>query len=144
MAGVGPVDGTMRITNCYEAVTVDGYANGFVCRGVYTPRGGNQPQRDMTLSKAGKKHRNGSRVEVRTVSGKAYELSGDGLSLWIFTTWALFVPFLSLTIWLLVSARRARWAGGHGSIAFVFTLPLVALLLDVMGLVVEWGQALIG
>ncbi|MFD6279537.1 hypothetical protein ACFWFI_28810 [Streptomyces sp. NPDC060209] len=145
------MDGIMRITECYDATTADGYPNGYACEGVYTPRsvarprGGKQPQRDMTLHKADKKHRVGSLVEVRTAGGKAYELSGDALSLWMITTWFLFAPFLTLSIWLLACARHASWARGNGYIVFLlFTMPLSPMVFGVAGLVMDGVRALLG
>lgn len=137
VVGVGPVDGTLRVTRCYETSMADDSFQGFGCTGVYAPRTGGKPQRDMVLHEARREYRAGSVVEVRTVAGEAYELSGVAFVRWTLSTWGLFAPFLSLTIWLLVCARESGWAVGHGSIAFVFTLPLVAAVLFAIVAVVD-------
>ncbi|MFC8225937.1 hypothetical protein [Streptomyces sp. NPDC057287] len=151
VVGVGPVDGTMKVTECYEATDADGDPDGYACEGVYTPRsaagpqGGRQPQWEMTLHHADEKYEDGTLVEVRTAGGKAHEYSGSALTVWTSITWFLTAPFLGVSIWLLISARHADWARGNGYVVFfLFTMPFSPLVLGCAALVVEVVRALLG
>ncbi|WP_328907307.1 hypothetical protein OG230_32385 [Streptomyces sp. NBC_00234] len=143
--GVGPVDGDMRITNCYEATDAQGYADGIACEGRYTPRSADEPRRRITLSGAAEKHRPGTLVEVRTSGGLAFELSGHALSTWVTVTGLILAPFLPLSLGLFASARHARWSVDGDYLLWLIFLVIGALLLGfVVGIPVEIALALFG
>ncbi|MFE0001599.1 hypothetical protein, partial [[Kitasatospora] papulosa] len=97
--GIGPVDGVMTITSCYGATDVEGYPDGTDCGGTYTPRAAGGSPRRITLDKAAESHDPGSVREVRTVRGRAHELSGDALGTWVTATLLILGPFLALALW---------------------------------------------
>ncbi len=148
VVGVGPVDGVMRITECYDASTADGSPAGYACEGLYTPRSDPQremkPQGDMTLHRADRKRGPGSIVEVRTAGGEAHELSGGAVALWMTIAWLLFAPLLTLSIWLFACARHASWNTGNGYIYFLlFTMPFSPLAFGLAGRATDLIRALL-
>lgn len=143
--GVGPVDGDMRITRCYEATDEQGYADGIACEGRYTPRSADEPERRITLNGAAEKHRPGTLVEVRTNGGLAFELSGHALSTWVTVTGLILAPFLTLFLGLFASARHARWSLDGDYLLVLILMVVAALLLGfVVGIPVEIALALFG
>ncbi|RPK70936.1 hypothetical protein EES45_35185 [Streptomyces sp. ADI97-07] len=143
--GVGPVDGVMKITECYEVTGGDGEQRGFDCTGVFTPRSAVQPRREITLDSAAGKHRAGSIVEVRTAGGDAHELSADGLRLWVTFTAGMVGVSVTPAFWLLAGARHDKWDhSGHYLSVFVVVAPGVYLFGLVVGVAAEILIALFG
>ncbi|MFD0381001.1 MULTISPECIES: hypothetical protein [Streptomyces] len=125
--GLGPVDGTLVVSECYEAPDAEGYPGGTECKGVYTPRAAAGPPRELLLDGAAAKHEPGSAVSVRIVRGKAYEPSGPAVGHVAAVTGFLLVPFLTLASWLLGWARRGR--AGHGAAHLLAALAALAAVL---------------
>ncbi|MEW2175999.1 hypothetical protein AB0890_06610 [Streptomyces sp. NPDC005406] len=131
--GVGPVDGVMTISSCYDATDFEGNQDGTDCSGTYTPRGAGEPRRRITLDKAGTSHKPGSTVEVRLARGRAHELSGYALGTWVTVTGLILGPFLALSLSFRASARDGTW-GHDGDYVLVFIAAELASL--VLGFVV--------
>ncbi|MCX5380570.1 hypothetical protein [Streptomyces sp. NBC_00091] len=132
--GLGPVDGVVTVSECYEATDAEGYAAGTQCKGRYTPRGHGGPQEEILLETAAAKHRPGSEVEVRTARGRAYERSGFAVGNLVVATGLLLVPFLALAAWMSACARRGRAVDGGG-----FVLAALAAMVAVVVLGVAAG-----
>ncbi len=139
--GFGPVDGVVSIQECYEASDAEGYATGTDCTGRYTPRRSDGPPRDIVLDTAADDYRPGTRVEVRTARGRAYELSGSAVFRFGTVIGLLLVPFLVLAAWLFACARQGRVADGEGYV-FVALAGLVIAIVPaaVAGILVEIGM----
>lgn len=134
--GFGPVDGVVTIAECHEAADVEGYAAGTQCKGRYAPvRGGAGTgavaQEEILLETAAEEHRPGSRVEVRTARGRAYELSGFAVGNLGVATGLLLVPFLALAAWLAACARRGEPVDGGGFVLAALAAMVAVIVLGV-------------
>lgn len=134
--GLGPVDGTLAVSECYDAPDAEGYPGGTECKGVFTPRRTAAPRGELLLDGAAAKHEPGSAVRVRIVRGRAYEPSGPATGRIGAVTGFLLVPFLALASWLLGWARRGRAGNGAAhllaalaGLAAVLVLSVAAALL---------------
>ncbi|MDF6061081.1 hypothetical protein AB0K64_21280 [Streptomyces sp. NPDC053741] len=127
--GVGPVDGVMTITSCYGATDVEGYPDGTDCSGTYTPRATGGSPRRITLDKAAESHDPGSVLEVRTVRGRAHELSGDALGTWVTVTVLILGPFLALALSFRACARDNTWSHNADYVAVLIAAEIAALVL---------------
>ncbi|MEU5414251.1 hypothetical protein [Streptomyces clavifer] len=136
--GVGPSDGSVRISGCHEATDEQGYADGTACVGVFMPRKEGEPQREITLDKAAKPHPAGSVVEVRTARGRAYELSGDALLTWVSVSGFILGPFLFVSLWLFACARHGRWESGDGYFLGFLAWVVGVLVLSVVVAIPVW------
>ncbi|MFF4367001.1 hypothetical protein [Streptomyces sp. NPDC001594] len=125
--GLGPADGTLTVSECYEAPDAEGYPGGTECKGVFTPGRAAGPRGELLLDGAAARHEPGSALRVRIVRGRAYERSGPAVGHAGAVTGFLLVPFLALASWLLGWARRGR--AGHGAAHLLAALAgLVAVL----------------
>ncbi|MEU8438381.1 hypothetical protein AB0F18_36895 [Streptomyces sp. NPDC029216] len=134
--GLRPVDGTLAVSECYDASDAEGYPGGTECKGLYTPRGAGRPPREVLLDGAAGKHEPGSAVPVRIARGRAYELSALAVGHVGAVTGFLLVPFLALASWLLACARRGGAGNGEvhllaalAGLVAVFALSVAAALL---------------
>ncbi|KOU19582.1 hypothetical protein ADK51_26880 [Streptomyces sp. WM6368] len=142
VVGFGPVDGVVTIHRCYEGADEQGYATGTECTGRYTPRRSDGPARDIVLEAAAETYRPGSRVEVRTAKGRAYELSGTAVFQWAALVGLLLVPFLTVAAWLFACARRGKVANGDGYFFAVLAGLVLAIgAAAVAGILVAIGMA---
>ncbi|WP_158718125.1 hypothetical protein [Streptomyces sp. NRRL F-2664] len=140
--GFGPVDGVVSVHRCYEAVDAEGYTTGTDCTGWYTPRRPGEAAREIVLDTAADEYRRGTRVEVRTARGRAYELSGTAVFNFGTAAGLLLIPFAALAAWLFACARSGTVASGDG----YFLLSLVGLFASIVvaavaGILVEIGTA---
>lgn len=136
--GFGPVDGVVSIQECYDASDAEGYATGTDCAGRYTPRRSDGPPRDIVLDTAADDYRPGTRVDVRTARGRAYELSGGAVFRFGSVIGLLLVPFLVLAAWLFACARHGRVADGEGYVLVALGgLVIVFVPAAVAGILVE-------
>ncbi|MFE2018399.1 hypothetical protein ACFW9O_10210 [Streptomyces sp. NPDC059499] len=143
--GIGPVDGTMSISHCYEATDWQGYQDGIACTGMYTPRAAGEHRREITLVKAAEKHRPGSTMEVHTARGRAHELSGDALSAGVTSTGLILGPFLALSLSFRASARKGTWSHDGDYVLVFIAAEVAALVLGfVVGIPVSIAIALFG
>lgn len=143
--GIGPVDGTMTISSCYEATDYEGYDDGTDCTGVYSPRAGGEPRRRITLDKAATSHRAGSTLEVRLVRGRAYEPSGYAAGTWFTVSGLMLGPFLALSLFFRASARHGEWSHNGDYVLVFIAAELASLVVGfVFGLTVSLALALSG
>ncbi|WP_238442045.1 hypothetical protein [Streptomyces pratensis] len=143
--GLGPVDGVVRISSCYEVTDWQGYQDGTNCTGTYTPRSGGEPERQITLDKAARSHEPGNTVEVRMVRGRAHELSGYALGTWVAVTGMILGPFLALSLSFRACARDATWShNGDYFLVFIATEIAALVLAVVVGVPVSIAVALFG
>jgi len=142
---IGPVDGTMTISSCYEATDAEGYDDGTDCTGMYTPRADGGTRRRITLDKAARSHRPGSTVDVRLAQGRAHELSGYAVGTWVTVSGLLLGPFLALSLSFRASARHGEWSH-NGDYGLVFiAAELIALVMGlVAGITVSLAIVLFG
>ncbi|MEU8678700.1 hypothetical protein [Streptomyces sp. NPDC048560] len=136
--GIGPVDGALSITRCYEATDLQGYPDGTDCTGMYTPRAAGERRREITLDKAARMHRPGSTVEVRMVRGRAHELSGHALSTWVTATGLMLGPFLALSLSFRASARDGTWSHDGDYVLVLIAAEMAALVLGILVRVLAW------
>ncbi|MGW4234712.1 hypothetical protein ACWEF9_36510 [Streptomyces sp. NPDC004980] len=143
--GLGPVDGVMTISHCYEATDWQGYQDGTACTGMYTPRAAREPRREITLGKAAKTHAPGSTVDVRIARGRAHELSGDALGTLVTITGLMFGPFLALSLSFRSSARHGTWSHNGDYVLVFIAAEMAALVLGLLvGITVAIAIALFG
>ncbi|MFH7595636.1 hypothetical protein WDV06_11115 [Streptomyces racemochromogenes] len=142
--GLRPVDGTLTVSECYEASDAEGYPGATECEGVYAPRRSGEPRREVLLEGAAARYGPGSAVPVRIARGKAYELSGSAVGHVGAVTGFLLVPFLALASWLLVWARRGKAGKGETHlIAALAALAAVCVLSVAAGLLVALAHAVL-
>ncbi|MEV7404183.1 hypothetical protein AB0N93_27810 [Streptomyces sp. NPDC091267] len=142
---LGPVDGVMTISSCYEATDAEGYRAGTNCTGTYTPRAAGEPRRQVTLDKAAKSHEPGSAVDVRMAGGRAHELSGYALGTWVTVTGLLLGPFLALSLSFRACARDATCRHNSDYVLVFIAAEIAAVVLGVLvGILVSTGTALFG
>ena len=143
--GIGPVDGVMTISRCYEATDAEGYQDGTDCTGTYTPRAGDEPRRRITLDKAAKMHEPGSTVEVRIARGRGHELSGHALGTWVTVTGLILGPFLALSLAFRAGARDGTWSHNGDYFLVFIAAEIAALVIGILvGIAVSLGLALSG
>ncbi|MFD8687434.1 hypothetical protein [Streptomyces sp. NPDC059651] len=143
--GIGPVDGVMTITSCYDATDAQGDQVGTDCRGTYAPRAAGEPRREVTLDKAAESHEPGSTVEVRMARGRAHELSGYALGTWVTVTGLILGPFLALSLSFRACARDATWSHGGDYVLVFIVAEFAALVLGfLVGVLVSIVLALSG
>ncbi|MGW2477038.1 hypothetical protein [Streptomyces sp. NPDC001665] len=143
--GIGPVDGTMTISSCYEATDYEGYDDGTDCTGMYTPRTEGEPRRRITLDKAATSRRSGSTVEVRLVRGRAHEPSGYAAGTWVTVSGLILGPFLALSLFFRASARDGGWSHNGDYVLIFIGAELVSLVVGfVVGATVALALALFG
>ncbi|MGC4948937.1 hypothetical protein ACLQ2N_22400 [Streptomyces sp. DT224] len=143
--GIGPVDGTMTISSCYEATDAEGYDDGTDCTGMYTPHAEGGTRHRITLDKAATSHRPGSTVEVRLARGRAHELSGYAVGTWVTVSGLPLGPFLALSLSFRASARHGEWSHNGDYVLVFIAAELISLLLGcVAGVTVSLGIALSG
>ncbi|MFD4690665.1 hypothetical protein [Streptomyces sp. NPDC058463] len=136
--GIGPVDGVMRISRCYESTDAQGYQDGTDCTGMYTPRAAGEPRREVTLDKAAETHEPGSTVEVRMVRGRAHEPSGYALGTWVTVTGLILGPFLALSLSFRACARDATWSHNGDYVLVFIAAEIAALILGVLVGILAW------
>ncbi|MFF2197341.1 hypothetical protein [Streptomyces sp. NPDC058157] len=129
--GLGPADGTLTVSECYEAPDAEGYPGGTECKGVFTPGRAAGPRGELLLDGAAARHEPGSAVRVRIVRGKAYERSGPAVGHVGAVTGFLLVPFLALASWLLGWARRGRAGNGAAHLLAALAALVAVLVLSV-------------
>ncbi|MEV6308295.1 hypothetical protein AB0M10_06775 [Streptomyces sp. NPDC051840] len=143
--GIGPVDGTITISSCYEATDPEGNDDGTDCTGMYTPRAEGEPRRRITLDKAATSHRAGSTVEVRLVRGRAYEPSGYATGTWVTVSGLILGAFLALSLFFRASARKGEWSHGGDYVLVFIAAELAALVVGfVAGATTTLAIALLG
>ncbi|MET7367838.1 hypothetical protein ABZS61_18670 [Streptomyces sp. NPDC005566] len=136
--GIGPVDGVMTISRCYEATDAQGYHDGTDCQGMYTPRAAGEPRREITLDKPAEMHRPGSSVEVRMVRGRGHEPSGDALGTWVTVTGLILGPFLALSLSFRASAREGTWSHSGDYVLVLIVAELASLVLGFLVGFLAW------
>lgn len=133
MAAIGPADGVLTVSRCFDLSDAEGYSLGTGCEGTFRPSGGVGRRDGLKLRGADEKYRAGTRVEVRLADGIAFERSAvsfvqDGATLTLMGV-VIGVP----VAWLVASARRGRPVSGDG---YVFALIAGTFCTLVLGLVV--------
>lgn len=136
-AGIGPVDGVVAVSRCYDTTDFEGNDTGIDCQGWYTPAGAARPERTITLSDAKTSYPAGHEVDVRLAAGRAFEDSP--FTLFKYGTFAVILLAMggALASWLLYSAWRGE-AGADGFMVFCLG-PLAAVIGAVPVLLIGLG-----